>query len=300
VEISILFVDDRRKIRPGWRALLYLLLSTMGSAFLIFIHLAITVRIVPSAVNFPRLSPLAPYAMTCVAAVAAAYIMLRYFDDRPLGMLGYSIHNRAGLEILQGMLLGFFMVSCLTGIEWAAGFASFSWVGFDARRLTSLFSFYLVFFSVSSAMEELLTRGYAFQALVQGIGKIGAVGISAIVFSLAHLNNPHVDVTALLNTILAGVWLSLAYLKTRSLWLPTSLHMTWNLSLGFICGYPVSGAFVPDSMLKLSQRGPEWVTGGPYGPESGVLSTGILLAATLLLLRSKRIRPAEKAKALWD
>jgi len=240
-----------------------------------------------------------PYALVSVAAVFAALIMLRFFDRRPLRTLGYSIHNRTGIEVAQGIVLGFFMISLLAGIEWTAGCVSYSWTGFHTGQLLLILIYYVAVFAVSAAMEELLARGYAFQALVQGIGKTGAVCISSVVFSLAHFNNPHVNVIALLNTILGGVWLSMAYLKTRSLWLPTGMHMSWNLSLGFIYGYPVSGMVVPDAMTQLSQSGPDWITGGAYGPEGGALCTAVLVAATLVLYRSRRVKPAEEACALW-
>jgi uncharacterized protein len=299
VKISGIVFDDQGQVRAGWRVLFYLLLCALGSAALLAGYMPIAASLFPAATNASRLDQIAPYALICAAAILAAFIMLRLFDKLPLRTLGYSIHIRTGVEVAQGILLAFIMISFLFGIEWIAGCVSLSWTGFHAGRLLLMLAYYLAFFGLSSAMEELLARGYAFQVLVQGVGKTGAVCISAMFFSLGHFNNPHVDVIALLNTILAGIWLSIAYLKTRSLWLPTSLHMTWNLTLGFIYGYPVSGVAVPDAMIKLSQRGSAWITGGSYGPEGGVLSTGILIAATLLLLRSRRVKPAETACALW-
>ena len=299
MKISGTVYNHQGQVRAGWRVLFYLLLSVLGSAALITGYQSVTTRFFPAVTDSPRLVNIVPYALVCVAAVLAALIMLRLFDRRPLKTLGYSIHNRTGIEVAQGILLGFFMISLLAGIEWIAGCVGYSWTGFHAGQMLLILIYYVAVFAVSAAMEELLVRGYAFQALVQGIGKTGAVCISSVVFSLAHFNNPHVNVIALLNTILGGVWLSIAYLKTRSLWLPTGMHMSWNLSLGFIYGYPVSGMVVPDAMTHLSQSGPDWITGGAYGPEGGALCTAVLVAATLVLYRSRRVRPAEAACALW-
>lgn len=299
LKISEIVFDYQGQVRAGWRILYYLLLTGAGSTAFIAAYKAAATSLFPAAAGSVRLGEIAPYALIGAAAILGAFIMLRFFDQRPLKTLGYSMHTRMGIEIAQGILLGFFMISILSGIEWAAGYVSFSRAEGDFGQLPLTFVYYAAVFTASAAMEESLTRGYAFQALVQGIGKAGAVCVSSIAFSLAHLFNPHVNGIALLNTILAGVWLSIAYLKTRSLWLPTSLHMTWNLSLGFIFGYPVSGAIMPDAMTRLSRRGPDWITGGAYGPEGGVLCTGILLAAILFLSRSARIKPAETACSLW-
>ena len=157
----------------------------------------------------------------------------------------------------------------------------------------------VVFFALAAAFEETLLRGYAFQALIQGMGKAGAVCVTSILFGLFHLTNPNAGVLAVVNSILAGVWLSIAYLKTRSLWLPTSLHMSWNLTQGFIFGFPVSGMPISESFVRLTQHGEEWATGGNYGPEGGILSSFILILATVYLLRSKKIRSSKKAQALW-
>jgi uncharacterized protein len=299
MKISGMVFDHQGRVRAGWRVLCYLILSALLGASFIAAYSAISARLFPDSAHFPRLRQIIPFALMCAASILAAFIMLRLFDRRHLSALGYSIHNRMGIEVAQGILMGFFMVSFITGIEWAAGDVGISWNGSRTGQLLLILIYYLLFFALSSAMEELLTRGYAFQAMVQGVGKTGAVCISSVAFSLAHFTNPHVNVIALLNTILAGVWLAIAYLKTRSLWLPSSLHMTWNLSLGFIYGYPVSGTMVPDAMIRLSQQGPDWFTGGAYGPEGGALCTGVLAAATLLLFRSRRVRPAETACALW-
>jgi uncharacterized protein len=300
MKISTIVFDDRGQVRAGWRILFYLLISAVGSALLISGYAAISTRLFPVAADAQHMfGRIALYALICVAALFAAFIMLRFFDKRPLSVLGYSVHSRTGIEGGQGVLQAFLMVSGIFGFEWITGCISVTWSGFHAGYLLSVLFCYLTFFAVASAMEELFARGYAFQALVQGVGKVGAVCISATAFALAHLDNPHVNPIALLNTALAGVWLSIAYLKTRSLWLPTSLHMTWNLSLGFIYGFPVSGMALPDAMLKVSQHGSGWLTGGTYGPEGGILSSSVLIAATVTLLQSRRMRPSERAFALW-
>ena len=49
---------------------------------------------------------------------------------------------------------------------------------------------------------------------------------------------------------------------------PHTTHFAWNFFQGQVFGWPVSGVVVP-SLLQTSTTGPEWITGGGYGPEGG-------------------------------
>jgi hypothetical protein len=105
-----------------------------------------------------------------------------------------------------------------------------------------------------------------------------------------HLNNPHaVPGFTFVNTALAGVWLAVAYLQTRSLWLPLALHWSWNWAQASLLGFPVSGIerIAPAPLLQAINAGPDWLTGGAYGIEGGAACTVALLVSTLVLWRTK-------------
>ena len=76
--------------------------------------------------------------------------------------------------------------------------------------------------------------------------------------------------------------LSLAYFKTRSLWLPYGLHLGWNVGLGMIAGLPLSGMKVA-SLWTTTVSGSIWLLGGEYGPEGGILGTLIFLAGAIVV-----------------
>jgi membrane protease YdiL (CAAX protease family) len=191
-------------------------------------------------------------------------------------------------------------VSLIFLLEYSTGWTRAEWSVLQVFPTFGFGLYYALFFGLAAAFEEALVHGYAFQVLVQGSGKRIAVLLSSFLFGAAHLYNPNAGFLAFANTVLAGVWLSSAYLKTRSLWLPTSLHMTWNMSLGFIYGFPVSGITFPHSLLRITSDGGTWITGGGYGPEGGILTACVLIPATICLLRSDRVRPSSEAQALWD
>ena len=100
--------------------------------------------------------------------------------------------------------------------------------------------------------------------------------ITSVLFGLAHLSNPSASAFSTINTILAGAWLGLAYLMTRSLWLATALHYSWNFAMVFIFGLPVSGLTTSQStgmatrQTSGSRSGFGWQV---MDPKAGVAAT---------------------------
>jgi hypothetical protein len=127
-----------------------------------------------------------------------------------------------------------------------------------------------------------------------------AIVITSLFFASAHLANPNTSILALTNTVLAGVWFSAAYLKTRSLWLPFAAHFAWNWFQGAIFGIPVSGItrVTTAPLLVQIDSGPAWLTGGSYGIEGGIACTAALLLSTALIYFLPILKADEKMMAL--
>jgi hypothetical protein len=95
-----------------------------------------------------------------------------------------------------------------------------------------------------------------------------------------------------------GIPLAVAYLRTRALWMPVGIHLAWNFVEGYALGLPVSGLGLPARVFTSVVSGPRWVTGGAYGPEGGVVATGVIVVATFYLLASRRIYMSEEMRKL--
>ena len=131
--------------------------------------------------------------------------------------------------------------------------------------------------------EELMFRGYPFQHLEMAIGAVPAVIAFSAIYGALHLLNPHWTLWGLANTILIGILLSVAYLRTRALWLPWGIHFGWNLTLGLLFGLPLSG-FRNYNLLRYTEAyGPAWLTGGKYGVEASATGLGAILLGLLVV-----------------
>jgi hypothetical protein len=144
---------------------------------------------------------------------------------------------------------------------------------------------------VAALAEEALFRGYPLQTFSRArLAWIGVL-LTLLLFGYVHLQNPNVVPGAsFANTALAGLWLAVAYLRTRSLWLPLGVHWAWNWAQGWLFGLPISGLnLVSHPLLKATDNGPSWLTGGSYGIEGGLACTISLVLFTIFLWRTSLI-----------
>ena len=240
--------------------------------------------------------------LSMLAAMLAIYKMLcTVIDGKPLAFVGLGFHKRWKNELGFGLALGALMILAVAALERICGAASFSVASLadgGAQHVAVWAAYSLIIFSVAGTSEELSFRGYPFQRLADSIGAVGATAAFAILFGLVHLGNSSHTWISTCNTMLVGVTLAVAYLRTRSLWLPVGIHVAWNLVQGFVLGLPVSGIVLPQSLLHSQVRGPDWLTGGKYGPEGGLFATLIFVAATVYLSLSKRIYVSREMRDL--
>jgi hypothetical protein len=120
--------------------------------------------------------------------------------------------------------------------------------------------------------------------LGNAFGRGTAIVALSAVFALAHGLNPGITPLAAGNIALAGVFLGVTFYLPGGLWTATGAHLGWNATLAAL-GAPVSGLPFAMPMLDYRSGGPEWLTGGGFGPEGGVLGTAALAGATLMVVR---------------
>jgi membrane protease YdiL (CAAX protease family) len=236
-----------------------------------------------------------------VVLIALYKLFCNVLEGRPLAFVGLAFHGRWKAELGMGIALGAIMILAIGLLEGLLGAADFSWMlsaAASPRHILIWAVFSLALFCVAGTAEELCFRGYPFQRLVDSIGPVGAVVVFSALFGLVHLGNRSHTWLSTLNTMLVGVTLSVAYLRTRALWLPIGLHVSWNVVQGYALGFPVSGIMLPAALARPEIHGALWLTGGSYGPEGSLLSTGVVALGTVYLLLSKRIYVSKEMREL--
>jgi membrane protease YdiL (CAAX protease family) len=292
---SILFFNRRGELRCGWRIATFLVLFTVCITFLVGLAELFIYSVIEREVENLNPTGIPSFARTLIeqclsllAVIVASAVCARLLERRTLGSIGFKLHTGWMRDSLLGLALGTLSIGIAVAIGVIWGAVRIELNPPDMAELMVGLTALFVFFGISAAFEELLVRGFVFQALAYDLNSATALVITSLAFSLLHVWNPAVTIFSLANTILAGIWLGTAYLKTRSLWLATALHMAWNFSMAFIFGLPVSGltAFSQSGILKGMPGSPEWISGGSYGPEGGAVATVALILSTLVLWKS--------------
>jgi uncharacterized protein len=142
--------------------------------------------------------------------------------------------------------------------------------------------------AVAALAEEVAFRGYPFRSLIGAFGPTGATVIMSLLFGVVHMLNNDATWTSVLITMLAGVLLSIGWLRTHGLWLPWGLHFAWNASMGIVFGLPVSGITDFSSVVQTRVSGPLWLTGGYYGPEAALFTVVAITVGIVVLVRLTR------------
>lgn len=278
-----------RPLAPGWRVLMWIGLFVAFS--LVFAPLPL---VLPDAYAMG-----AGFVASLLAGLAASWTMLRFVDRRewPMAALGLGMGRHAWREWWLGTAVGCATIGVVVAMLAVAGSAR--WVadtGSMAEYVATLAGMF-AFFAVAAAAEEVLLRGYAFQAAVEGMGPWPATALFSLIFGVMHAMNPNFTVFGGANIVLAGVLLSLAYLRTRSLWFATGVHLGWNWLMGAVLDLPVSGLDTDTPALDVVDTGPAWWSGGAFGPEAGAAATLAIAAATVGILRWRHLPEAPTTRA---
>lgn len=228
-------------------------------------------------------------ALSLLAALLAAWFMLRCVDRSPLRGLGFPLRAGALRELGLGLGIGGLALAGAVALVALSGGYRYStepgslagWVATSGLALAAL--------AIPAAAEEALFRGYLFRALVEGPGAAVAVVVTSAVFAILHGSNPGTGTFALVNIFLAGVFMAVAVLRTGTLWLATGVHLGWNWVMSGPLDLPVSGLQGLDvPMYDATVVGPAWVTGGPFGPEGGLVGTVAAVVGLVMVVRVTR------------
>lgn len=253
------------------------------------------------AVSFLPRHPLgwATWIVVAASSLAAGWIVVSHLDRRRAGALGFPVAPSTPAEVGAGLAVGGGMIAAAAALLFLTGTAHFRADVGGPGELGAHLAVTMAFFWIAAAAEELLFRGYAFQALVEWLGVWPAVLLTSALFSWMHGGNPGVDPIAFANIFLAGVMLAWAYLRTRSLWFATAVHVGWNWTMASLLDFPVSGLTAFDTpMYDAVESGADWWTGGGFGPEAGLAGTAALAAGTVWLMRTRQLREAPEMRAM--
>lgn len=255
------------------------------------------------AVSIPFLIPFEPvqFIGQSVMTLGLFYMMFRFVDQRAWRDSGLIMTKTWIKECLMGVAIAGTAMGLIFLSLWLTEGLEVTGYGWDRNGqsfwMVPLFYFFIRMASVGF-YEEVMARGYLIPNIIEGFtfgnitpqkAAVIAVIISSSIFGILHASNPNASVTAVINIIFAGVMLAVPYLITGRLALSIGLHFSWNFFQGGVFGFRVSGMEFRHSIIQIQQGGPEWWTGGAFGPEAGLIGIfGMLFILGLSILYLKK------------
>lgn len=207
-------------------------------------------------------------------------------QQHPIVKMGLERRPGWTRELLLGVAIGWSgMVACVLPMA-CAGAIYLTWIG-GWHSIGSLLIDFLIL-AVASLAEEVAFRGYPFQRLIEAVGPGTATLLAALSFAAVHMNNPNSSGSSTVVTLLAGILLAVAYLRTRALWVGWGFHMGWNMVMAICFGLPVSGLTSFSPFFSTHTYGPFWLTGGNYGPEGSAIAILVLLVLIFVMISATR------------
>ncbi|MCJ7569645.1 MAG: CPBP family intramembrane metalloprotease [Anaerolineales bacterium] len=282
----IFLSPEEPRLRAGWRLLLHTVF-----------YLAVLITLSFGALLFYRgelgaaITSISPAIMIeLVSILSATYLARRFLDYRSFSSLGLQIDRSTVTDLIIGFFIPALMMALIFLIEYAADWTHFqgwSWqtVGIGQSVIGLLGG--LAAFVLVGISEEILSRGYHLQNILEGLNIHWALFLSSSVFALLHFLNPSSSPMSTLGLLAAGYFLAYGWVRTRRLWLPIGLHIGWNFFEGNVFGFQVSGLDTFRLLLH-TPSGPEFITGGAFGPEAGLIAIpAMLLGAWLIKLYTR-------------
>ena len=249
------------ELRWGWKLVLFLLAGFAASN----IGVPLVAMTLPAA-SMLWLRP----TLECLAVLVATRYAVTSLER--IGWTGIGLGPAAWKPrmLLLAATMGALAIAVPTALGVASGALSF--VPRPTVQVARTLALSVAVLGPAALTEELLLRGYPFTVLRARWGVPAAMAVTATIFGLLHLSNPGARPMAIANVMAAGVFLAGVRVVTRSLAAAWAAHFAWNWTLSGGFHAAVSGLPFGTPGYQLVDTGPDWLSGGAWGPEGGVLA----------------------------
>lgn len=218
------------------------------------------------------------------------------FEHKNLGDYGLPLRKIFGKDFWSGALWGFGILTANIALLVLTRSYSFGTVALPTAQIAKYGVLWLAADFMVGMAEEFIFRGYLQYTLTRGMGFWPAAVLASVLFGLVHLDVPGEPWTAVANIVLLSLLLSIALLRTGSLWFSIGSHMAFDWGLAFF--YSCDRTSVHGYLFNATLHGSKWLTGGTAGPEGNIFN--VFLVAAGILLLSKRYPRVKYPLAVTD
>jgi len=282
---TTLLLTPERKLRAPWRLLIFI--AVLMGALILSSGIESAVEGFEAAKGYV---PLVSSWGIPLGVLIATAVMLKWVEGRGWSFVWLGKASLEPSALIRGAMWGLLAIGVPSAILLATHELSSVPAPPGSWTLAATISFANLL--PAALGEELLLRGYVFAVLRESVGWRWTLIATSIVFGLLHVPNPGSDAQAIVIVMLAGFFLGAILLATRSLYAATLAHFAWNWFMAAGLHSPVSGLPVRNPGYQVIDSGPDWLTGGGWGPEGG-LAAAIGMFVVLIYLFARPLRRME-------
>jgi len=275
------FNSDEKRLRAGWRILIFIIFFTLISRILSKSILGLVGDLDKTESVYWVFRGI----VVVVASSLVVWLIRKLIDKKTFISLGLKLDSLAVKDFFIGLVISGLMIGTIFVVLYLSGLLEIDEISWADNIIYVLFNNFLWFFGIGLAVgwsEELGLRGYLLQNMRDGMGLFWAVLISCLLYGLLHMSNP--NSTLLSGSLIAffGYLRIFGWLRTGQLWLSMGMHAGWDFFQGPLLGFTVSG-MKTQSIIKQTVSGEEWITGGSFGPEAGIIVLPVLILGLVLM-----------------
>jgi membrane protease YdiL (CAAX protease family) len=289
-----MFLDNTGRLRSGWRAAIFVFAFFLfASVFRAAEEMAFSGIDGDSYVTKMLFFTVNSFLLLIIA-VLFGWLAGKLLENLPFRAIGAAFTDSWLKHLLLGAVIGAVTLCLAVIVAVLLGGEKFETnLSSGSGSIISSLGISFVVFAIGAAWEEAFFRGYVLQTFSRSGLAWVAVLLTSVFFGIVHLANTNANTISTANTVLAGLWFSVAYLKTRDLWFVWGMHLMWNWMQGSFFGIEVSGMtdITTAPLLREIDAGPIWLTGQTYGIEGGIVCTIALILSTAAIHFLPILRP---------
>jgi len=225
----------------------------------------------------PEWSRLITELIPFISILSACLIMTKFVEKRKFSTLGFQ-SERIINNISIGLIIGLFWIIISFVGQYVFGTI---FKGAQNTIPAGTFIIYGIALLVNASLQEILFRSYIYQSIETNFNALSAIIITSVLFSVVHIGAIKAGIIPSFNVFGAGLVFAIAYYKTKTLWMPITIHFIWNFLVSSILYKPI-----PDYKgLELFQlKGSNLLAGGENGVQTTILTTFTIIIVIMLEL----------------
>ncbi len=297
-----LFRDtDEKRVKSLWRIILFivvlffvLIVMTIAINLVIALIFSNTATDLNSTGLLFIISMLQMFIMP-LAVMMTLWVMARYVDKRKITSYGLMLDKSWWADLFAGVIISVAMVVAIFGIQVGLG-----WTHIVSTRHNDLIplSFeagmilQILFFVPIMFFEEIGIRSYFIKNISEGLNRKGlkpwagpiiSLVLSSIAIAVSNAGNFSNNWLHLIFFVVSLFAFGYGYILTGQLGLTMGFHLGWVIFQGAVFGFTINGERIANSMIVTYTNGPEFLTGGNFGPMGGFLGLVFSLIGACLV-----------------